>query len=922
MPSLFGLVRVAAASEDWPLWVELVDEWSKRERDDVLAGTLACELAQVQEMQLGRPKEALESFRRALERLPKLELARLGILRCLYRVGRNDEAAQMILERLPEDASREERQEMYSWWMLLREDEAQAAVDLVAAYGDHVPAQLASLRQALRQGRLADAARHAGQLGRIVPGGSLRVGLQRLAQVLARLVDESVLTMNEDMPTQEKQSVDEMTLLQLEASLRDAADMGALESLMKGRARAAELPMVRAAYFSASARALQGQGQHDAALLRYKDALESQRDFVPAAKTLKLVYELINDREGLAVASELEGAIARDPQVALGNFLVAGDLRRRHLGDMEGAIQDLETALRIDPANEAAFESLREIYSVRSDGQALYRLLARRAEAIKEPEERKRLLLIMAQMAFGRLKDRELAIRCHQQVLEIDPKHIQSLRILAEIFQSDERWEDAIHSLRRVLTATSDKHLLSMTCRTIAELYDAKLSDPRRAIEAYDAMLMHDPDHVPSLRRLGQLLQGEGSWEDAARAYGQVLQRERSRSKLIDDLKALAVICFEGLQDPQRAEQCLSQALRLNNQDIEIHRLLVEHYVRQKQAAQLEAHLRQAARQFGAAFLEDITKKESYQGFFQILRWLQDDDRAFVAAAVGKVLGLNQADQRDLYTRTVEASIIRLPSQPIPIDMTDVTLPKELSMSLLSLMRIGEAIMRKLFAPNLRELGVSRRTRLSERDSRPGARALLSWPKLFSLQDVVVHVVPDAPDEPAAYMHDQPLLVVSPRGLDLAGQGQAEFLGRCGQVLAPLSMGVGAMAGLDDGLFVAAIAALVRPQVPGYLKDELLANHPDLPPDKVARALARLPEQKMVAHALDVSGKLDANGLLAQRELFRTAFERLAMIPVFDPAPFLAQIRQERGDEALAAFLPYVLSERFANLRRAVRMSL
>lgn len=919
LPSLFGLVRVTEAAGDWARWAALVDEWSARERDDVLAGTLACELGQVLEERLGRLDEAVGAYRRALERLPKLELARLAVVRCLYRLGRHDEAAEAMAERLSLDLSSEERFDVQSAWMLISGNEQRATGKMLREFPDHYGALLSGLRTAYTISDAALAAQFSAHLGRVLPQGALRRGLQRMAHVLGRL--SGAQTLRGELPTREDQTLDEMTMLRLEVALRDADDLEGLGGLMERRALAAEDGLLRATYMASYARALQGLGQYDAALVVYKDALELQGDFVPAAKALKLLYELLGNREGLALACEIEGAISRDPEVAVQDFLTAGELRRRHLGDIEGAIQDLETVLRVSPTEPVAFEALREIYSVRGDSMSLYALMEKRADAVESLEERKRLLLLMAQLAVSRLKDTGRAIQCHRRVLEGDPGHVQSLRILAELYQKSQKWEEAVQCLRRVLGSSQDKTLLAMTCRKMAEILDHQLSDPRRAIEAYDAMLHHDAEHTPSLRRLGELLVQEARWESAARAFGRVLQRERRRSHLLDDLKVLAHICLDGLKDPDRAEQCLVQAMRLSPLAIDVQKLYVQLLVRQKEAEKLEAHLHGVALQYTTAFLAQ-KEPEHALNLLQTLRWLQDKDRAFLVSSVSKAMGLEEAPLVETYEERVGQSSRRLPQKAIPVDMTDVTLPEGLLMSMVHLMRYGNDFFRRLAPINPREYGLSRRTRLSERDGRPGAKVALMWPSLFSLQGLSIHVSAEGPKAPMSAFSEGPMIIMGEGVLERLGRGEQEALFELGLALAPLSMGLGAMSRLEDDAFIAALAAMVREQVPTWLAEEPRAMDRSISMDKLHKSLGKSAANKRVIHALEVSGKLDGAGVLAQRRLLQRAFERLALIPVFDPAPILRRLKDAHGDERLDELAGYILAERYATLRRAVRVAL
>ncbi|MEO1268604.1 MAG: tetratricopeptide repeat protein, partial [Myxococcota bacterium] len=606
------------------------------------------------------------------------------------------------------------------------------------------------------------------------------------------------------------------------------------------------------------------------------------------------------------------------------NFLKAADLRRRYLGDLDSAVADLEEVLRHEPGQQEAYESLREIFSRRGDPEALYRLFERRSQAPIGVEGRKDMLLRMAEIAFARLDRHDLALEAHERVLELDPGHIQSYRILAELHESAGRWSEAVDALIGVVGLTREPSLLARTYRSMAAIYDQHLNHKPRAIEAYRELMRHAPDDLESQRRQAELLAETGQWEPAARAYGNLLKRERRRSKLKADLMALARICADGLHEPDRAEQCLVQAQRLDPFDLTVAEALVEHLRSVRARDRLMTHLVQTSRHF-AGLLADGLRDDTHharalEGLFTTARWSDDWDRAMVVARVAQLLEVDTEPQRALLERATHPSHAeRLPTQPIPIDRTVHIFPPGLLTSVLALMRLTDTLVGRTFAATLRDMGAHRRTRLGDRDRRPGAATLGSWPALFSVQALPVYVVESSPLagrqlRPELVPGDPAALIVPDALLPLYHQADPLALFILGSALAPASMGIGSWHGLPDDLFAAALGTLIQSLVPGFLAAEPRLEHPRLDHGRFRRQISRLPETALRPHALQSSnlGTLDA--LVAQRRILEVAFKRLALIPIYDPGPVL-----ERLDRAQALDLvTLLLSERHSEARRAV----
>jgi tetratricopeptide (TPR) repeat protein len=908
LPSLRGLLRLAEQTGDWAQWAELAERWTRRETDHLLCSTLLCELGQAYEDELGDLENAVRAFREALERNPKQELARQGVIRCLYRLGRRGEAAETTGLALNRELAEGERLDVLSAILLLADDDDAAAGHILRDFPTHVPSLLVALRGAFAGEDVQRAAALARALGESMPASSVATGFLRLAHLLARLGGEPA---SSTAPSQAA-----LSAIRSEANVRDMGDLEGLARMVLRAANAEQDPLLAAPYLATYARCTQARGRIDEAAQAYENILADQPEFISAAKGLKFLHRLAGNKEMYAIAAEREGRIILNRQVAVENFKEAGQIRRRFMGDLDGAILDLETVLRLDPSDSSAFESLREMYSLRGDARALYHLLSRRAEALEDPTECKGLLLVMAQVAMTRISDADLAIRCHEQVLGLDPTHVQSYRVLAQLFSRRELWQKAIDALVEVLHLTDDQNLLAYTYQQVAKIYDQHLGDSVRAIEAYTSLLRHDGERVPALRRLAQLLHADERWEPAAKTYGRLLQREHDRKKLLGDLRALAEICTVGLQDPEKAEQCLEQALRLHNQDIGSHRALVEHYRRLGREDRVQAHLGVAARQFATALLRDLEPANALAGLFQVARWGNSDDQTFLVAAVGEELG-RANDEMRMALGSGPGLQTTAPSEKIPVELTDTTIPGEINISLLQVLRYANEGFQRLIAPSAKQLGCSRRTRLSSRDSDAGRALIAQWPRIFSLE-VEAHALPDGPAEPRAYLTDkQAVLLVRKEDVARAAAGDPVFLFQLGAALAPLSMGVASWTSAADGLEIPLAAAVVRQFAPTWLLGDDRSTDPRVDEERLARYMARLSSQDVMGHALDVSGTLDGRGLLRQRDILQRAFHRLALIPVADPRPVLAFLRS-KGDPWLRDALEFLLSERLVAMRSAL----
>lgn len=917
LPSLLGMVRIASLRQDWSRWAMLITEWAERERDESLSGTLCCELAQVQEEHLEDLEAAAASYRKALERAPHLELARLGLIRCLFRLERSHEAALVMMQSLEENHAPVDRLDVLANAALMEQEEQTGLERLLVSFPEHAPSLMSAVRVALSQQQLHRAAAFSRQLGDVLLPGSLQEAWKRLADLIQRPPAPQDITAR--APGEQD---DEIRWVRYEAALRQAGELEVLAQVLRRRAHHSQEPAHKAAWLTSAARCLQQRGDLEQARGLHEEALELYPLCLVALKALRLLLEESGDREALALICEREGHMTQDPEHALEDLLRAAEIRRRLLNDLDGAAVDLEAVLARRPDHQRAFDSLREIYSIRNDHGPLCDLLERRVEVLRDPELARRLLMVCGQVALDRLQDRERAVRVYRRVLDFDPGYVQAWRILAQLAHEDGRWRDATRALTRVLHLTDDESLLARIHEDIARIQEMKLGDTAGAIASYRSLLRYDPDRATALRRLGELLSGVEQWEDAARAYGKLLQREKDRKRLTSDLMALAQICTHGLKDHDRAEQCLTQALRLDGLNLELHQALLEHLDRLGLAERRAKHLVLASRQFASALLRDAARQpqrdEALAALLQIATWQRDADRAYVVGAVARTLQASTPALEAAYQAGAQRAQPATPAV-IPVDKTDGALPSELHLSFLKVLRFGDEALRRMHRPTwARDLNLGRRTLLRERDSRPGARVALAWPALFSLAELPVHVISADLETPQVLGWEEFSLILTEAHLAQLGRGDAKALFHLGLALAPLSMGVLGYASLPQDQRLAALAALVRRVSADWLQPELATRHPEVSMERIHKWLPRKGESAFMPHALDVSGRLDAEGAAHQDRLLRRACARLASVPVYRVGELLEHLAATRGQEEALDLARFLVGDRAGELRSAV----
>lgn len=264
----------------------------------------------------------------------------------------------------------------------------------------------------------------------------------------------------------------------LRAQTGDAtAAVEAVEKLAEGETD----PKKKAERFVEAAKMLEGAGDRDRAIERYKRALDVDETSAGAAEALRRLYAARGDAHGAAelLLREIEVTEGKSRKAELQAEL--GHLYQGRLEDAVKARAAFERALELDPTCTPAARGLGDLAFAAgefAEAAALYEPLLSRTSEMK-PEEAKSVGLRCGE-AFGKLGDWGKAQRAYTNAKAFAPDDRLVLERLAEATFSAEEWDEA------------------------AELYGAFLADHGASLDPGDRgrLVLRQGD---ALRRAGQL---------------------------------------------------------------------------------------------------------------------------------------------------------------------------------------------------------------------------------------------------------------------------------------------------------------------------------------------------------------------------------------------------------------------------------
>lgn len=300
-------------------------------------------------------------------------------------------------------------------------------------------------------------------------------------------------------------------LRHLERLRRDREDWDGVYDLLELQVAACEPgeDQARALFAMAEIRA-EGRGDLDGAadLLRQVVQIEPAHD--DALGYLASVEERRGDYVGAAdvlrVHIEAREAAGRPPlHVRLGALLLS------HFGDLEGARQEYEAVLAIEPEHLDAQVALLSIAEAEENYLEAYDLGTKVAGQAPLARQQAELYVKAGQIAQMKLGDERRAIVSYEAALLADPEDLVTEARLGELFLDRGEPEAAHPHLYRAAQGLSDPQRSAELFRQAGQAAE-KVDATADAQTAYEAVLEHSPTDLVALDRLGALLCEQEAW--------------------------------------------------------------------------------------------------------------------------------------------------------------------------------------------------------------------------------------------------------------------------------------------------------------------------------------------------------------------------------------------------------------------------
>src|SRR5262249_26341453 len=158
-----------------------------------------------------------------------------------------------------------------------------------------------------------------------------------------------------------------------------------------------------------------------------------------------------------------------------------------------------------------AIRALIRLQSGRAQWREVVRLLDIESKAIDDPGSRARTAFRVGEVYEHQLDDRARALEAYERALAASPDFRPAHDGRARLLERDRDYKTLAESLEKEASESKDPFLALLARFRLGEILRDHLNEPPKAIEAFEAVLSVDPNHLGAMLALEPLYAGLGA---------------------------------------------------------------------------------------------------------------------------------------------------------------------------------------------------------------------------------------------------------------------------------------------------------------------------------------------------------------------------------------------------------------------------
>jgi len=271
-----------------------------------------------------------------------------------------------------------------------------------------------------------------------------------------------------------------------------------------------------------------------------------------------------------------------DPKIAADLWVKIARWYDSALKHVDYAIASAQQALLLDDAHLGALTALEDFFRKQKRWNELVSKLARHAEVEQETQARVDLLLQLADTYETQIGDAAQAMFAFQRALDADERCIDAINALERLYRRTQAWDRLVEVLSKKSQVVDDTEFAVRLKLQVGELWESRLGDNERAIEAYKEVLAVDAQNLPALKALDTLYQKTGRNEEHLENLEHQLEVSSPEGDRVEIYQRMAVLWEEEFAKPDRAADVLEKILLIDDRNQKAYRDLERLYQQER----------------------------------------------------------------------------------------------------------------------------------------------------------------------------------------------------------------------------------------------------------------------------------------------------------------------------------------------------
>jgi tetratricopeptide (TPR) repeat protein len=251
------------------------------------------------------------------------------------------------------------------------------------------------------------------------------------------------------------------------------------------------------------------------------------------------------------------------------------------LKNIEYAVQAAQQALQHEPGHIGALVALQDFYRKQKRWGELVSVLARHADLEQDTAKKVDLLLSLADCYETQIGDTAQATYAYQRALDTDERCLDAINALERLYRRTQAWDRLVDVLAKKALVVDDTELGVRLRLQVGELWENRLGDNGRAVEAYKDVLTVDARNQAALDALDSLYQKTGDMESYLENLEHKLEVS-SEGNRVQIYQQMATVWEEQFGKTDRAADVLEKIILVEDRNQRAYRDLERIYRQDK----------------------------------------------------------------------------------------------------------------------------------------------------------------------------------------------------------------------------------------------------------------------------------------------------------------------------------------------------